>query len=38
MDRARPIVAKVTRERLAELELERGQILWALPSRERVFA
>jgi sulfate transport system ATP-binding protein len=33
-----PLVVKVTRERLAELELERGQIVWVLPSRERVFA
>jgi sulfate/thiosulfate transport system ATP-binding protein len=32
------VVARLTRERLEELELERGQIVWALPSRERVFA
>jgi sulfate/thiosulfate transport system ATP-binding protein len=33
-----PVAARLTRERLDELELERGQIVWALPSRERVFA
>jgi sulfate/thiosulfate transport system ATP-binding protein len=33
-----PVVARLTRERLDELELARGQIVWALPSRERVFA
>jgi sulfate/thiosulfate transport system ATP-binding protein len=32
------VVAKVTRDRLEELELERGQIVYAAPSRERVFA
>jgi sulfate transport system ATP-binding protein len=31
------VVARLTREWLEELELERGQIVWALPSRERVF-
>jgi sulfate transport system ATP-binding protein len=31
------IVAHLTRERLEELELERGQIVWALSHRERVF-
>jgi sulfate transport system ATP-binding protein len=31
-------VVKLPRERLGELELERGQIVWVLPSRERVFA
>jgi sulfate/thiosulfate transport system ATP-binding protein len=31
------IVAHLTRERLEELELERGQIVWALSYRERVF-
>jgi sulfate transport system ATP-binding protein len=33
-----PLVVKLSRERLAELELEGGQIVWVLPSRERVFA
>ena len=32
------VVAQLTRDQLEELELERGQIVWAAPSRERVFA
>ncbi len=32
------VVAKLTRDRLEELELETGQIVYAAPSRERVFA
>jgi sulfate/thiosulfate transport system ATP-binding protein len=37
-DAGGPVMAKLTRERLEELELAQGQIVWALPSRERVFA
>ena len=33
-----PVVVQVTRDQLDELELERGQIVWASPARERVFA
>jgi sulfate transport system ATP-binding protein len=32
-----PVVVQVTRDRLEELELERGQIVWVRPERERVF-
>jgi sulfate transport system ATP-binding protein len=34
----KPIVAQLTREQVDELELERGQIVWVVPERERVFA
>jgi sulfate/thiosulfate transport system ATP-binding protein len=33
-----PLTARLTRERLDELELARGQILWVRADRERVFA
>jgi sulfate transport system ATP-binding protein len=33
-----PLLVQVTRERLEELELERGQIVWVLAQRERAFA
>ena len=33
-----PLTARLTRERLDELELERGQIVWVRADRERVFA
>jgi sulfate transport system ATP-binding protein len=33
-----PVVVQVTRDQLEELELERGQIVWASPARERIFA
>jgi sulfate/thiosulfate transport system ATP-binding protein len=33
-----PIVVQVTRDRLEELELERGQIVWVSPAREKEFA
>jgi len=33
-----PLTVQVTRERLEELELERGQIVWVTPARERAFA
>jgi len=33
-----PVVVQVTRDTLEELELERGQIVWVSPARERVFA
>ena len=33
-----PITAQVTRDRLEELELERGQIVWVRPTSERAFA
>jgi sulfate/thiosulfate transport system ATP-binding protein len=33
-----PIAVQVTRDRLEELELERGQIVWVRSDRERVFA
>ena len=33
-----PITVQVTRERLEELELERGQIVWVTPAHERAFA
>jgi sulfate/thiosulfate transport system ATP-binding protein len=32
------LTVQLTRERLEELELERGQIVWVLPGRDRVFA
>jgi sulfate transport system ATP-binding protein len=32
-----PIVVQTTRDRLEELELERGQIVWVSPAREREF-
>ncbi len=32
------ITVQVTRDRLEELELERGQIVWVTPARERAFA
>ena len=33
-----PLTVQLTRERLDELELERGQIVWVRPASERVFA
>jgi len=33
----RRLVARLRRDELDELDLERGEILWALPGRERVF-
>jgi sulfate transport system ATP-binding protein len=33
-----PLTARLTRERLDQLELARGQILWVRADRERVFA
>jgi sulfate/thiosulfate transport system ATP-binding protein len=33
-----PLTARLTRERLDQLELERGQILWVRADRERTFA
>jgi sulfate transport system ATP-binding protein len=33
-----PLTARLTRERLDRLELERGQIVWVRADRERVFA
>jgi sulfate transport system ATP-binding protein len=33
-----PIAVQVTRDRLEELELERGQIVWVRSGRDRVFA
>jgi sulfate transport system ATP-binding protein len=33
-----PLLVQVTRERLEELELERGQIVWVLAQRDRAFA
>ncbi len=33
-----PIIVQITRDQLEELELERGQIVWVTPARERVFA
>jgi sulfate/thiosulfate transport system ATP-binding protein len=33
-----PIAVQVTRDRLEELELERGQIVWVRPGRDKVFA
>jgi sulfate transport system ATP-binding protein len=33
-----PIAVQVTRDRLEQLELERGQIVWVRSDRERVFA
>ena len=35
--RATSLVVQLTRERLEELELERGQIVWVRAARERVF-
>ena len=32
-----PLTVQVTRDRLEELELERGQIVWVRPARERSF-
>ena len=32
------LTVQLTRERLEELELERGQIVWVRPGRDRVFA
>jgi ABC-type sulfate/molybdate transport systems ATPase subunit len=32
------ITAQLTRDRLEELELERWQIVWVTPARERAFA
>jgi sulfate transport system ATP-binding protein len=32
-----PLLVQVTRDRLEELELERGQIVWVLAQRERAF-
>jgi TOBE-like domain len=31
-----PITVQLTRDRLEELELDRGQIVWLRPDRERV--
>ena len=33
-----PLSAQLTRDQVEELELAEGQIVYALPSRERVFA
>jgi sulfate/thiosulfate transport system ATP-binding protein len=33
-----PLLVQVTRDRLEELELERGQIVWVLAQRDRAFA
>jgi len=33
-----PLLVQLTRERLEELELEPGQIVWAVPHRDRSFA
>lgn len=33
-----PVLVVLSRERLSELELEQGQIVWAQPTRQRVFA
>jgi hypothetical protein len=32
-----PIVVQLTRDQLEEIELERGQIVWVSPAREREF-
>ena len=32
-----PVLVQVTRERLEELELERGQIVWVAANTERTF-
>jgi sulfate transport system ATP-binding protein len=32
------LTVQLTRERLDELELERGQIVWVRPGRDRIFA
>ncbi len=33
-----PLAVQLTRERLQQLELERGQIVWVRTTHERVFA
>ena len=33
-----PLQVQVTRDRLEELELERGQIVWVVAQRDRTFA
>ncbi len=32
------LLVQLTRDRLDELELERGQIVWVTPANEHVFA